>query len=93
MDESAKVVALQMAAEEVEAGVLVGGESGHATEEELPRTWAENGEERWKDRKGEEDMQTGEITGAKDDLGSLEHEELGDEEEWELGGVALARDY
>ena len=93
MDPTASIMVLQMAAEEVDAADSIHEQLRQVIE----KTVVANGEE---DRevegteengKAEEDMETEKVVEAEGDVGSEEEEGLGDED-WEQGGVVLARE-
>ena len=93
MDESARMVMLQMAAEEVDSSELSYGELRDVTEKKLmaPRAEDEQGGD-GEEEKAEKDFGTGLITEPKEspaplDEGGLEHED------WTGSGVALANDF
>ena len=93
MDESARMVMLQMAAEEVDSSELSYGELRDVTEKKLMATRAEDeqggdGEE----EKVEKDVGTGLVTEAMESLEPLDEGRL-EHEDWMRSGVALANDF
>ena len=93
MDESAVMVMLQMAAEEVDAGELNYRELRDLTEKKLMVNHTEV--EQGGDEKGEtveKDAETGLITEDKEGPESLDKEKLR-EEDWVGSGLALANDF
>ena len=93
MDESARMVMLQMAAEEVDSTGLSYGELRDVTEKKLMAKRAEDeqggGDE---EEKVGKDVGTGLITEGKQSPEPLDEGGLGDEG-WVGGGVALANDF
>lgn len=85
MDDSASMMLLQMAAEEVDAGGLSYGELRQVTEEKMMASGAENGQGGERDGKAEEYMVTEEVMKVEEGMGS-------EDEDGEQSGVALAKD-
>lgn len=91
IDESASMIALLMASEEID----VEGLSNEELRQVIEGKFMANGAGRGRvngdrtGRKAEEDIKMEEIVEAEEGMGSEEEEEVGDED-WEQGGVALA---
>ena len=85
MDDSAAMILMQMASEEVDAGELSYRELGQVTEEKMMANGAKDEEGATEDGKAEEKVKTEELMEAEADMGS--------EEDREQGGVALANDF
>ncbi|CAD6586984.1 MAG: hypothetical protein ASARMPREDX12_002564 [Alectoria sarmentosa] len=83
MDDSAAMILMQMASEEVDAGELSCRELRQVTEEKMTANGANDEEGATEDGKAEE-VKTEELMEAEEDMGS--------EEDREQGGVALAND-
>ena len=92
MDESARMVMLQMAAEEVDSTGLSYGELRDVTEKKLMAKRADEQGGDGKEGKVGKDVGTGLITEAKESAEPLDEGRLGDED-WVGSGVALANDF